>query len=381
MAKKFEYTTLALRYTARFPVITYVGTQVNFWIIANILLVAILHLQSLIISQTFGIPVAGGFGPMVLVAVALGVSYGVILGLAAYYLDRSMFRKQALGKVIVFKSVISLGVLILIISLLRYVFFDPLISPSLRVPGISLKEESWRLMFNLLVIYYFFMTLVINFINQINKKYGPGILLPLLLGQYRDPKEEERIFVFMDLKSSTATAEELGHLKYSAFIRDCFSDINEVLYPFRAQVYQYVGDEIVVTWPEREGLKGHCCIEFYFACKKQFRDRSGYYMTNYGFLPDFKAGAHTGPVTTVEIGEVKKDIAYHGDTLNTAARIQGICNEYKKSFLASKVLLDKTGNHPNMKTEALGMILLKGKTTKVGLVSVDWTETPEPILL
>jgi adenylate cyclase len=376
MAKKFEYTTLALRYTARYPVLTYVGTQVNFWIVANILLVTILHLQSLIISQTFETPVAGSFGAMVLVAVALGVSYGVILGLTGYYLDRRFFRKQALGKVIVFKTVISLGVLILIIWLLRYVFFDRLISPSLHMTGISMKEESWRLMFNLLVVYYFFMTLVISFINQINKKYGPGILLPLLLGRYRDPKEEERIFVFMDLKSSTATAEELGHLKYSAFIRDCFSDINEVLYPFRAQVYQYVGDEIVVTWQESEGLKDNCCIEFYFACKKQFRHRSRYYMTNYGVLPEFKAGAHAGLVTTVEIGEVKKDLAYHGDTLNTAARIQGVCNEYGKSFLASKVLLDKTGSHPKMKTEELGMILLKGKTTKVGLVSIDWIETP-----
>jgi len=99
---------------------------------------------------------------------------------------------------------------------------------------------------------FFFSTILISFINQVNKKYDPGILLPLLLGKYCEAKEEDRIFMFMDLKSSTATAERLGHLKYSAFIRDYFSDINDVLYRFRAQVYQYVGDEIVVTWPESE---------------------------------------------------------------------------------------------------------------------------------
>jgi adenylate cyclase len=176
------------------------------------------------------------------------------------------------------------------------------------------------------------------------------------------------------LKSSTATAEELGHLKYSSFIRDCFADINEVLYPFFAQVYQYVGDEIVLTWPESEGLKNHSCIAFYFACKKQFENRSHYYLTNYGTLPDFKAGTHAGTVTTVEIGEYKRDIAYHGDTLNTAARIQGVCNDYGKSFLVSKVLLDKVGLHPNMHTQELGMIQLKGKATKVALVSVEWIE-------
>ena len=99
------------------------------------------------------------------------------------------------------------------------------------------------------------MTLVISFINQVNKKYGPGVLVPLLLGKYRNPQEEERIFMFMDLKSSTTVAEELGHLKYSSFIRDCFMDINQVLLPFNAQVYQYVGDEIVVTWTVSDGLK------------------------------------------------------------------------------------------------------------------------------
>ena len=298
-----------------------------------------------------------------MIGVILGLLYGVVLGLVGYFLDRKVFRNQGLGKVIVFKTLTSLSVLILILALLRYVFFNPLFSLfKISVPALS--EESWPMVFFLLGVYYFFMTLVISFVNQVNKKYGPGILIPLLLGRYRNPKEEDRIFMFMDLKSSTTTAEQLGHLKYSSFIRDCFADINEVLYPFRAQVYQYVGDEIVVTWPEKEGIKNHFCIAFFFACKRQFGGRAEYYMTNYGFFPEFKAGAHSGTVTTVEIGEYKRDIAYHGDTLNTASRIQSVCNEYNKSFLVSKSLFDLVGPHPNMETEDLGEILLKGKTAK-----------------
>jgi adenylate cyclase len=183
--------------------------------------------------------------------------------------------------------------------------------------------------------------------------------------------------MFMDLKSSTSAAEKLGHLRYSAFIRDSFSDINDILFQFGAQVYQYVGDEIVVMWPASEGLKNHVCIRFYFACRKQFQDRAEYYRTNYGFLPDFKASAHMGKVTAVEIGEIKKDIAYHGDTLNTAARIQSVCNEYNKDFLASETLLEKIAIDPRMTIASLGMILLRGKTEKVGIASVDWTDTED----
>ncbi|MBC3787178.1 hypothetical protein FHK02_3689 [Spirosoma sp. LMG 31448] len=73
MGEKFEYTTLAQRYTARFPVLTYVGIQVNFWIIANSLLVTILTLHARIISQVFQIPVAGAFGSSLLIAILFGV--------------------------------------------------------------------------------------------------------------------------------------------------------------------------------------------------------------------------------------------------------------------------------------------------------------------
>ncbi len=367
--REFQYTTLAHRYTARFPTLTYVGTQVNFWILVNILLAVILHLNAGIIGYAVT-PDVGNFRTTLLIAVVTGVLYGIGLGLPAYYLDRKFFKKVSLGKILVFKALISITLLAILLTLFRFVLFDIWISPSLSVAGITLNEKSWNSLFHLLLIYYFFMSLVIGFINQVNKKYGPGVLLPLLLGRYRDPKEEERIFMFMDLKSSTSIAEQLGHLKYSSFIRDCFSDINEVLYPFYAQVYQYVGDEIVVTWPESEGIRNQACIRFYFAVKKQFQDRVAYYHSHYGTLPVFKAGLHMGKVTVVEIGEVKKDIAYHGDTLNTTARIQRVCNEFNRDFLVSEHLIKKLQLDGNIQCENLGSVLLKGKKEQIGIVSL-----------
>jgi adenylate cyclase len=374
MKTNFEYTTLANRYTARFPGLTYIGTQVNFWVVANMLLATIMFLQSRIISQAFDLAVPVYAEPIFRMAIILGIVSGVCLGIVGYYLDRKFLRMQSLGKIIVLKTIASLGVIVILVILIRYVFFDSIILASPYLHAIALHNNSWKYVLLLLLVYYFFMTLLISFINQVNKKYGPGVLLPLLFGRYRTPKEEERIFMFMDLKSSTATAEKLGHLKYSSFIRDCFSDINEVLFPFRAQVYQYVGDEIVVTWPEHEGLKYHFCINFYFACKNQFSLRAQYYLTNYGLVPEFKAGLHSGMVTAVEIGELKRDIAYHGDTLNTAARIQSVCNEYGKSFIASGYLIDKTGLPPGVSAEPLGQIILRGKAEKVRLVSLSLQE-------
>ena len=93
-------------------------------------------------------------------------------------------------------------------------------------------------------------------------------------------------------------------------------DINQILFHYNAEIYQYVGDEIVVCWRTEEGLRDLSCVHFFFACEKQFNLRAEYYKQHYGMLPEFKASLHLGKVTAVEIGEIKRDIAYHGDTRN-----------------------------------------------------------------
>jgi adenylate cyclase len=75
-------------------------------------------------------------------------------------------------------------------------------------------------------------------------------------------------------------------------------------------------------------------------------------------------------VTAIEIGELTRDITYHGDTLNTAARIQSVCNEYGVSFITSQYLIDKNGLPSGILAEPLGQIILRGKAEKVGLISL-----------
>lgn len=370
MTERQDYTTRAIQFVGRFPVLSFVLTQINFWVIANIFLAIFMHLQAQAINQVTPLPMQTRLLPSIFVAVIMGVMYGIALGITDYYLDKQIFRGKPLGKIIVLKTIISVLVLALLFAFLQFVLFDLIIAPGLKNKFV-VNEESWKYVFIMFLIYYFLINLIITFINQVNKKYGPGVLIPLLMGKYRKPIEEERIFMFMDLKASTTIAESLGHLKYSSFIRDAFMDINQVLFPYSAQVYQYVGDEIVVSWTIKEGLKNSSCINFYFACEKQFADKTDYYMENYGQLPHFKAGLHMGKVTAVEIGEIKRDIAYHGDTLNTAARIQSMCNQYGKKFLVSDFLLSNSDLGDEFKTESIGNVLLKGKTEVVGISSIE----------
>jgi len=366
-----NYTQRVRRFVTRFPLLNNIIVQVNFWIVAFVLLIVIIHFANEALMHSLSQPIVMRLWPNIVMAIIIGVLYGTSLGILDFVLAKEFFRSKSLGKIIFLKAAISLLFLSLVFNLVRYFLFNVIVASSFgrKIPTIS--EDVWKSFFILILIYCFFMTFVIYFIIEVNKKFGPGILVPILLGKYRNPKEENRAFLFMDLKSSTTIAEALGHIRYSAFIRDSFMDINKVLKSHDAEIYQYVGDEIVVSWRIDEVAKKTACVEFFFACQKQFEIRSDYYLKKYNSIPVFKAGLHIGKVTAVEIGEMKRDIAYHGDTLNTAARIQSMCNHYDKRFLTSAHFSLQSDLENYFETKQLGEIVLKGKTIPLSILSIE----------
>ncbi|HTE34187.1 MAG TPA: adenylate/guanylate cyclase domain-containing protein [Chryseolinea sp.] len=368
MPKKFDYTRNARRFVARWPVFTFVLSQVVFWIVAYVFLAIIAHMVLLTAGPALHAEI--NLNMSLVVAVFFGFFYGLVSGYAGWFFGRKVFYKKPLWIVTIGKAVIAIVIFVTLISLVRSALYPYLHERYFSNVDMVRLDRSWEIFFDLLLVYTIAIGLLINFINQVNRKYGPGVLIPILLGRYRKPKEEERIFLFMDLKSSTSIAEALGHLKYSAFIRDSFMDINSVLAAYNAQIYQYAGDEIVITWTIEEGMQDFSCIRFFFACEEKFKQNAPGYMDAYGRVPEFKAGLHMGKVTAVEVGDIKRDIAYHGDTLNTAARIQSVCNTYNKKLLTSAYIWENTEVGRYYTMESLGAIELKGKSNRVEIASL-----------
>lgn len=366
MKEEFDYTTYARRFAIRFPLASQLLIQVYFWVVANIFIASIVHLVELSVRKTYNLTLHRGYLPVLLAAVVLGILYGLISGLINILFDRKPFKDRRVIVIMILKALFFLCIFSVFFYLTRNLLYQPVVQDL-----VPFNKNMWIYIYYPLLTFYAFMTLLINFINQVNKKYGPGVLVPLLLGKYRTPKEEERIFMFMDLSSSTTIAEQLGHIKYSEFIRDSFMDINHVLLRFSAEIYQYVGDEVVVTWHLSEGMQKLACIQFFFACEREFKKRNDYYLQKYGVVPQFKAGLHLGKVTAVEIGEVKRDIAYHGDTLNTTARIQGMCKQLGKTFLVSDYVIKISRLDKRFVVEDMGSILLKGKAEPTTIFSID----------
>ena len=200
---------------------------------------------------------------------------------------------------------------------------------------------------------------------------GDKVFINLLLGKYRFPRVEERIFMFLDLKDSTKHAESLGHHQFSRLIQDCFHDLTKSAIECEVEIYHYVGDEVILTWEVEKGLYNNNCIQLFFAFTKQLDERQNYYKKNYNIVPEFKAGVNMGAVTVAEIGYIKRDIAYLSDVLNTAESIQKKCNELQEQLLISSIVKDKLNEEPAFFFRNYGAQEFKGKSQLVEVFAVN----------
>lgn len=213
--------------------------------------------------------------------------------------------------------------------------------------------------------YWLILIVVTQLVIEINEKYSPGVFVDILLGKYVNPKTENRIIVFIDLSDSTTIAEALGHTLYFKFIREFIFNVSNALIEYNGRIYQYVGDEIVVSWMFSEANITRC-LKSLIEARRNIQKDSTNFKRVYGFVPEFRVGIHIGDVTVGEIGVIKKDIAMSGDTMNTAARIRSACSELNKKFIVSKDFIDKSSLE-GFQSESLGMIELKGKSKEIEL--------------
>jgi adenylate cyclase len=95
-----------------------------------------------------------------------------------------------------------------------------------------------------------------------------------------------------------------------------------------------------------------------------------YYAMQYGVVPGFKASLHSGSVTVGEIGRIKKEIIFTGDTLNTSARIVELCNHYNAELLISENLMEQLKEQKTCLYEKVGELELRGRQQPVTIYKV-----------
>jgi AhpD family alkylhydroperoxidase len=189
--------------------------------------------------------------------------------------------------------------------------------------------------------------------------------------KYAPPTTDERVFLFLDLTDSTGIAERLGHEDYSRLIRACYHDLTDLVIRYRAEIYQYVGDEVVLSWSLADGLADANCARILFVFRDKLAARREKYEASFGIQPSFRGGADLGPVTRADVGGVSPEIAYHGDVLNTASRILGLAKAHQEPLLISGRVRDALPTVPDLLTRFVADVVPRGKSEQLRVYGVD----------
>ncbi|HLX82033.1 MAG TPA: adenylate/guanylate cyclase domain-containing protein [Burkholderiales bacterium] len=214
-------------------------------------------------------------------------------------------------------------------------------------------------------------TLIFVIVLQAAGLVGRRTFRDLVLGRYRRPRRERRFFLFVDVIGSTAIAERLGPMQAHQFLAAVFSATAEPVAACNGEIYQYVGDEIVVTWTEKEGRLDARPLRCFFlmeaallALEEQFRER-------FAAEPGLRAALHLGEVIAGEVGEQRRAIVFHGDVMNTASRLEQATRDQGVRFIASAAALDSLGPQADMEMKDLGELALRGRKQPIRASGVE----------
>jgi adenylate cyclase len=161
---------------------------------------------------------------------------------------------------------------------------------------------------------------------------GVQTLRDIALGRYHRSRTEERFFLFVDIAGSTSLAERIGAEAVHRFLGEVFRLASDPIDEHDGDVYQYVGDEVVITWTVDKG-----------------RDQAR-------------------PLAC--LGGSRRAIVYHGDVMNTTSRLEQATRDLERQFLASEDALARLEDLDGFVLDDLGPKPLRGRAATVRVYAV-----------
>jgi adenylate cyclase len=285
--------------------------------------------------------------------IVTGIAIAVPLTLLELYVIDSRLgegvRRLSLGWALVVKTLVYLAAILIGLEIGRRVV-------PIAGPPSPAGDVAWDALFSL------GFAALVNFVMQIRRVLGHGVLGKFILGRYHRPREEARVFLFLDLAGSTALAERIGGPRFLDLLNRLYMHVTEPIAEHGGEIHKYVGDEVIVTWAGERGFADANCVRCVFAIEDQIEALAGSYRRRFGHVPRFRGGIHFGPVVTGEIGDIKQEIAFLGDGMNTTARLIDVCREHDRACVVSAAALDRLRLPDGILAEPLGAMRLRGKS-------------------
>jgi adenylate cyclase len=156
---------------------------------------------------------------------------------------------------------------------------------------------------------------IINFV-------GGRTIFYLLVGKYHRPIRERKIFLFLDINGSTKLVESLGPEKTNQLFGKFMFNASKPIADHGGEIYRYQGDGFIATWDWKADERVNGILEAVDDLYATVAHERPEYERRFGVCPDFRIGIHGGDVIVCEEGDIRRNIAFYGDAINIAARME-----------------------------------------------------------
>jgi adenylate cyclase len=250
-----------------------------------------------------------------------------------------------------------------------FILVIQLCQPDAIIAGSSLKisgQNFWSGVISSAVI-----AVLMNLVFGIANIVGPRAFLNFITGRYHSPVEEDRFVLFVDIAGSTGLAERLGGVAIHRLLDRTFRLLTLAVVDYHGEVLNYVGDEVIVTWRDRDGAIDCRPLRCFAAMRQELSGASSQFEREFGTVPRIRGSLHFGPVIVGEIGDVKRAIVFNGDVMNTAARLEELSRTVDGGFLASRVAMERFSSVPPFAIRNLGRLPIRGRADGIDVVGID----------
>ena len=185
---------------------------------------------------------------------------------------------------------------------------------------------------------------------------GHASILDVKLGDHR---HGDMTVVFLDIRAYTTLSESMSEGDNFAFINGFLSRMTPAIARHRGVVSDFMGDGIMSFFPRRPEDALEACTEMQRAVRayNAERRRKGRREIAVGM------GVHTGPLMIGIIGDRDRmATALVSDTVNTAARMEGLTKEFQVGILASERTVSRVEGAERYGFRHIGDVRVKGKS-------------------
>jgi adenylate cyclase len=216
------------------------------------------------------------------------------------------------------------------------------------------------------------LSVIFNLAYSITNLIGGRAFVNFITGRYHSPVEENRFVLFVDIAGSTGLAERLGGVGIHRLLDQTFRLLTVSVVDYRGEVLNYIGDEVIVTWRERDGAIDYRPLRCFMAMRDILSRAASQLEREFGVAPRIRGSLHFGPVIVGEIGDVKRAIVFNGDVMNTAARLEELSRGVDGGFLASRAAMQQfTSSPPPFAVHDLGQLPIRGRIDGIDVVGLD----------